>query len=62
VVHGDTRVEIKLTETDQSSMSTCDKAGHAQPVVIDLKPYLQKDIFIRKKPIDDETSISQFHI
>ncbi|MCM4173438.1 dehydrogenase [Arenibacter sp. TNZ] len=54
----DTRVEIKLTETDQVIYSSTGQ-GRAtlQPVVIDLKPYLQKDIFIRI--IDDETGISQ---
>ena len=54
----DTRVEIVLTATNQAIFSSTGQ-GRAtlQPVVVDLEPYLQKDIFVRI--IDNETGISQ---
>ena len=54
----DTRAEIVLTETNQVIFSSTGQ-GRAtlQPVVVDLEPYLQKDIFVRI--IDNESGISQ---
>ncbi|RAJ15804.1 PVC-type heme-binding CxxCH protein [Arenibacter echinorum] len=54
----DTRVELVLAETNQVIFSSTGQ-GRAtlQPVVVDLEPYVHKDIIIRI--IDNETGISQ---
>ncbi|MCM4151135.1 dehydrogenase [Arenibacter sp. N53] len=54
----DTRVELVLAETNQVIFSSTGQ-GRAtlQPVVVELEPYLQQDIFIQV--IDKETGISQ---
>ena len=54
----DTRVELVLAETDSIIFhSTGQGRATLQPVVVDLQPYQNKDIFIRI--IDSETGISQ---
>ncbi|MCY7357599.1 MAG: cupredoxin domain-containing protein, partial [Rudanella sp.] len=54
----DTRVELVEAATNKVIFqSTGQGRATLQPVVIDLKPYLNKDIFIRI--IDNETGISQ---
>lgn len=54
----DTRVELVLAGTDQVIFhSTGQGRATLQPVVVDLQPYLNKEIFIRI--IDQETGISQ---
>lgn len=54
----DTRVEIVLADTKKVIFSSTGQ-GRAtlQPVVVNLKPYLNKNIFIRI--VDNETGISQ---
>ena len=54
----DTRVELVLAETKKVIFSSTGQ-GRAtlQPVVVELEPYLEKEIFIRI--IDNETGISQ---
>ncbi|WP_229252968.1 PVC-type heme-binding CxxCH protein [Dyadobacter helix] len=54
----DTRVELVLAGTDQIIYHiTGQGRATLQPAVVDLQPYLNKDIFIRI--IDNETGISQ---
>ena len=54
----DTRVELVLAQTNQIIFhSTGQGRATLQPVVVDLQPYQNKDIFIRI--IDNETGISQ---
>ena len=54
----DTRVELVLAGTDKVIFhSTGQGRATLQPVVVDLKPYLNQEIFIRI--IDRETGISQ---
>ena len=54
----DTRVELVLAKTNEVIFhSTGQGRATLQPVVVDLQPYLNQDIFIRI--IDKETGISQ---
>ncbi len=54
----DTRVEIVLADTKKVIFhSTGQGRATLQPVVVDLRPYLNKNIFIRI--VDNETGISQ---
>ncbi len=54
----DTRVEIVLADTKKVIFqSTGQGRGNLQPVVVDLRKYLNKNIFVRI--IDKETGISQ---
>jgi putative membrane-bound dehydrogenase-like protein len=54
----DTRVEILLAQTNKVIFSiTGQGRATLQPVVVDLQPYLNQDIYI--KIIDNETGISQ---
>ncbi|MEQ8418645.1 MAG: plastocyanin/azurin family copper-binding protein [Arenibacter algicola] len=54
----DTRVELVLAETKKVIFSSTGQGRSTlQPVVVELEPYLEKEIFIRI--IDNETGISQ---
>ncbi|MBD3660751.1 MAG: dehydrogenase, partial [Arenibacter algicola] len=54
----DTRVELVLAETQKVIFSSSGQGrAYLQPVVVELEPYLEKEIFIRI--IDNETGISQ---